>query len=268
MNNKQSKIQVEKVYAAAAEEPDIWPSSCEPSTNMSKTNEPGSSKSGPIDMAEEVNLPSPLADNDQAEPKAAKKTRGKQKINIEFIKAKSKRQITFYKRKSGLMKKAHELNQLTGTEVLLLMASETGNVYTYATPCLQPIITNPENKAFIQSCLAQDDNYVGSSWKTSDMNFENFKGPVEKPKVAESHGHYGFQAAPLRSIAEFPPSTYSSAAEVSENLDPLFSSYQFDQKLPPLQYMDRLPGNSFPDQTNESIILERNHDDESSFSDQ
>jgi len=51
------------------------------------------------------------------------------------------------------MKKAYELSTLTGTQVLLLVASETGHVYTFATPKLQPLITKPEGKNLIQSCL-------------------------------------------------------------------------------------------------------------------
>jgi hypothetical protein len=35
----------------------------------------------------------------------------------------------------------------------LLVASETGNVYTFATPKLQPLITKPEGKTLIQQCL-------------------------------------------------------------------------------------------------------------------
>jgi hypothetical protein len=37
--------------------------------------------------------------------------------------------------------------------VLLLVASETGHVYTFATPKLQPLITKPDGKNLIQSCL-------------------------------------------------------------------------------------------------------------------
>lgn len=81
-----------------------------------------------------------------------KKT-GRRKINIEFIEDKSRRHITFSKRKAGIMKKAYELSTLTGTQVLLLVASETGHVYTFATPKLQPLITKPEGKNLIQSCL-------------------------------------------------------------------------------------------------------------------
>lgn len=82
---------------------------------------------------------------------------GRRKINIEFIEDKSRRHITFSKRKAGIMKKAYELSTLTGTQVLLLVASETGHVYTFATPKLQPLITKPEGKNLIQACLNAPD---------------------------------------------------------------------------------------------------------------
>lgn len=41
--------------------------------------------------------------------------------------------------------------------MLLLVASETGHVYTFATPKLQPLITKPEGKNLIQSCLNAPD---------------------------------------------------------------------------------------------------------------
>eukprot|EP00013_Stygamoeba_regulata_P004901 CAMPEP_0177634924 /NCGR_PEP_ID=MMETSP0447-20121125/3627_1 /TAXON_ID=0 /ORGANISM="Stygamoeba regulata, Strain BSH-02190019" /LENGTH=213 /DNA_ID=CAMNT_0019136677 /DNA_START=83 /DNA_END=723 /DNA_ORIENTATION=+ len=82
---------------------------------------------------------------------------GRRKINIEFIEDKSRRHITFSKRKAGIMKKAYELSTLTGTQVLLLVASETGHVYTFATPKLQPLITKAEGKNLIQACLNAPD---------------------------------------------------------------------------------------------------------------
>eukprot|EP01100_Stratorugosa_tubuloviscum_P010021 TRINITY_DN424_c1_g1_i1.p1 TRINITY_DN424_c1_g1~~TRINITY_DN424_c1_g1_i1.p1 ORF type:complete len:122 (-),score=46.25 TRINITY_DN424_c1_g1_i1:396-761(-) len=85
------------------------------------------------------------------------KKSGRRKISIEYIEDKSRRHITFSKRKAGIMKKAYELSTLTGTQVLLLIASETGHVYTFATPKLQPLITKPEGKNLIQSCLNAPD---------------------------------------------------------------------------------------------------------------
>ena len=51
------------------------------------------------------------------------------------------------------MKKAYELSTLTGTQVLLLVVSETGLVYTFTTAKLQPLVTQPEGKNLIQACL-------------------------------------------------------------------------------------------------------------------
>jgi len=86
-----------------------------------------------------------------------KKKQGRRKIKIEFIEDKSRRQITFSKRKAGIMKKAYELTTLTGTQALLLIASETGHVYTFATPKLQPFVTRQDGKALIQRCLNSPD---------------------------------------------------------------------------------------------------------------
>ena len=89
-------------------------------------------------------------------PKPGKKTRGRVKVKMEFIKSKLRRYTTFSKRKTGIMKKAYELATLTGTQVMVLVASETGHVYTFATQKLQPIITSESGKLLIQVILASD----------------------------------------------------------------------------------------------------------------
>jgi pheromone receptor transcription factor len=117
--------------------------------------------------------PNPEDDDDDDE-KGGKERR---KIDIKFIQDKSRRHITFSKRKAGIMKKvsssardersinsrpclnrqkiliqfqAYELSVLTGTQVLLLVVSETGLVYTFTTPKLQPLVTKSEGKNLIQ----------------------------------------------------------------------------------------------------------------------
>jgi MADS-box transcription factor len=137
-------------------------------------------------------------DDDDDDDKTGRERR---KIEIKFIQDKSRRHITFSKRKAGIMKKvrspptvasrrastrlfwflrqhqlqhkhnppvayfsrhlradhlfffffqAYELSVLTGTQVLLLVVSETGLVYTFTTPKLQPLVTKPEGKNLIQ----------------------------------------------------------------------------------------------------------------------
>lgn len=92
-------------------------------------------------------------DDDDKPTKGSGQKQGRRKIKIEFIADKSRRHITFSKRKAGIMKKAYELSTLTGTQVLLLVVSETGLVYTFTTAKLQPLVTQPEGKNLIQACL-------------------------------------------------------------------------------------------------------------------
>ena len=49
------------------------------------------------------------------------------------------------------------MSTLTGTQVLLLVVSETGLVYTFTTPKLQPLVTKSEGKNLIQACLHAPD---------------------------------------------------------------------------------------------------------------
>ncbi|VDN54487.1 unnamed protein product [Dracunculus medinensis] len=82
---------------------------------------------------------------------------GRVKIKMEYIGNKLRRYTTFSKRKTGIMKKAYELSTLTGTQVMLLVASETGHVYTFATKKLQPMISSEAGKTLIQNCLNTPD---------------------------------------------------------------------------------------------------------------
>ncbi|XP_029721502.1 serum response factor homolog isoform X1 [Aedes albopictus] len=133
-------------------------------------------------------------------PSNGKKTKGRVKIKMEYIDNKLRRYTTFSKRKTGIMKKAYELSTLTGTQVMLLVASETGHVYTFATRKLQPMITSEAGKALIQTCLNSPDPPTGSSGdqRMSATGFEetelSYNIGDEDSKVRQlvyGHGHHG-----------------------------------------------------------------------------
>ncbi|KAI2637620.1 MADS box protein [Hypomontagnella submonticulosa] len=106
-------------------------------------------------------------DDDDDDEKGGRERR---KIEIKFISDKSRRHITFSKRKAGIMKKAYELSVLTGTQVLLLVVSETGLVYTFTTPKLQPLVTKAEGKNLIQACLNAPEPSQGNENGVDDAN--------------------------------------------------------------------------------------------------
>ncbi|KAH9325782.1 hypothetical protein KI387_005960, partial [Taxus chinensis] len=58
---------------------------------------------------------------------------GRGKIEIKRIENSTNRQVTFSKRRGGLMKKAHELSVLCDAELGLIIFSNTGKLFEYAT---------------------------------------------------------------------------------------------------------------------------------------
>ncbi|XP_048060006.1 serum response factor b isoform X3 [Megalobrama amblycephala] len=142
--------------------------------------------------------------------KPGKKTRGRVKIKMEFIDNKLRRYTTFSKRKTGIMKKAYELSTLTGTQVLLLVASETGHVYTFATRKLQPMITSETGKALIQTCLNSPDSPPRSDPSTDQrMSATGFEETDLTYQVSESEslGETKDALKPAFTVASLPGST-------------------------------------------------------------
>uniref|UniRef100_A0A8C8D6K8 Serum response factor n=1 Tax=Oncorhynchus tshawytscha TaxID=74940 RepID=A0A8C8D6K8_ONCTS len=142
--------------------------------------------------------------------KPGKKTRGRVKIKMEFIDNKLRRYTTFSKRKTGIMKKAYELSTLTGTQVLLLVASETGHVYTFATRKLQPMITSETGKALIQTCLNSPDSPPRNDPSTDQrMSATGFEETDLTYQVSESEslGETKDQLKPAFTVASLPGTT-------------------------------------------------------------
>ena len=57
---------------------------------------------------------------------------GRGKIEIKKIENANSRQVTFSKRRSGLLKKAHELAVLCDAEVALIIFSSTGRLFEFS----------------------------------------------------------------------------------------------------------------------------------------
>jgi hypothetical protein len=57
---------------------------------------------------------------------------GRKKVELKRIENKSSRQVTFSKRRNGLIKKAHELSVLCDVQVALLTFSNGGKLYEFS----------------------------------------------------------------------------------------------------------------------------------------
>ncbi|KYN42306.1 Serum response factor like protein [Trachymyrmex septentrionalis] len=142
-------------------------------------------------------------------PSNGKKTKGRVKIKMEYIDNKLRRYTTFSKRKTGIMKKAYELSTLTGTQVMLLVASETGHVYTFATRKLQPMITSDAGKALIQTCLNSPDPPPSGSSGDQRMSATGFEETELTYNIADDeqkHAHLIAHAHAAAAAAASPSS--------------------------------------------------------------
>lgn len=68
----------------------------------------------------------------QAPESSSQRKMGRGKIEIKRIENTTNRQVTFCKRRNGLLKKAYELSVLCDAEVALIVFSSRGRLYEYA----------------------------------------------------------------------------------------------------------------------------------------
>ncbi|KAJ4386650.1 transcription factor of the MADS box [Gnomoniopsis smithogilvyi] len=169
--------------------------------------------------------PSAGSDDDDDE----KGGRERRKIEIKFIADKSRRHITFSKRKAGIMKKAYELSVLTGTQVLLLVVSETGLVYTFTTPKLQPLVTKAEGKNLIQACLNAPEPNQGNDNGVDDSN------QVDSPEEPSGSHMQQQQGRGMPQNPHMPPSYMPNVGPIDPSSALAYSSYvqRGGQYMPP-----------------------------------
>lgn len=65
---------------------------------------------------------------------------GRKKIQIQPIKEERNRQVTFLKRKHGLMKKAYELSVLCNCEVALVIMTSNNKVIQYSSSDMDSLL--------------------------------------------------------------------------------------------------------------------------------
>ncbi|KAM0019798.1 putative transcription factor MADS-type1 family [Helianthus debilis subsp. tardiflorus] len=67
---------------------------------------------------------------------------GRGKVQLRRIESKINRQVTFSKRRGGLLKKAHEISVLCDAEVALIVFSNKGKLFEFSTDSWYPILSS------------------------------------------------------------------------------------------------------------------------------
>lgn len=89
---------------------------------------------------------------------------GRGRVQLKRIENKISRQVTFSKRRSGLLKKAHEISVLCDAEVGLIVFSTKGKLFEYATDsCMDRILERYERYCFTERQVGLADNQAPES---------------------------------------------------------------------------------------------------------
>ncbi|XP_066367886.1 uncharacterized protein [Miscanthus floridulus] len=102
---------------------------------------------------------------------------GRGKVQLKRIENKINRQVTFSKRRSGLLKKAHEISVLCDAEVALIIFSTKGKLYEYSTDsCMDKILERYERYSYAEKVL------ISAEFDTQLFSFcssENFSSSCQ-----------------------------------------------------------------------------------------
>ncbi|KAL2522998.1 Agamous-like MADS-box protein AGL8 [Forsythia ovata] len=90
---------------------------------------------------------------------------GRGRIQLKRIENKISRQVTFSKRRSGLLKKAHEISVLCDAEVALIVFSTKGKLFEYSTDSsMERIIERYERYSYAEKRLNMTEDESQEKW--------------------------------------------------------------------------------------------------------
>nr|AKI81899.1 FRUITFUL-like protein [Fagopyrum esculentum] len=90
---------------------------------------------------------------------------GRGKVELKRIENKINRQVTFSKRRTGLLKKAQEISVLCDAEVALIVFSPKGKLFNYSSDsCMERILERYERYSYLDKQLNPPDPSSFGSW--------------------------------------------------------------------------------------------------------
>ncbi|KAK1305878.1 MADS-box transcription factor 14 [Acorus calamus] len=108
---------------------------------------------------------------------------GRGRVQLKRIENKINRQVTFSKRRSGLLKKAHEISVLCDAEVALIVFSNKGKLFEYSTNAnMEGILEKYERYSMSEKEVVEVDIRSQGSW---NFEYSKLKSKVESLQKSE-----------------------------------------------------------------------------------
>nr|BAJ09452.1 MADS-box transcription factor [Tulipa gesneriana] len=110
---------------------------------------------------------------------------GRGRVQLKRIENKINRQVTFSKRRSGLLKKAHEISVLCDAEVALVVFSAKGKLYEYSTDAsMDRILERYERYSQAERAVTEADPESQASWC---LEYGRLKAKIEVLQKRQRH---------------------------------------------------------------------------------
>ncbi|XP_062418354.1 myocyte enhancer factor 2cb isoform X3 [Pungitius pungitius] len=187
---------------------------------------------------------------------------GRKKIQITRIMDERNRQVTFTKRKFGLMKKAYELSVLCDCEIALIIFNSTNKLFQYASTDMDKVLlkyteynephesrTNSDivetlRKKGLNGCDSPDpdaDDSVGHSPESEDkyrkIN-EDIDLMISRQRLCalSKKENKGSESPELETALLLTPSTEEKYKQINEEFDHMIKTHKIPQAVPQSNY--------------------------------
>ncbi|XP_044489839.1 agamous-like MADS-box protein AP1 [Mangifera indica] len=110
---------------------------------------------------------------------------GRGRVQLKRIENKINRQVTFSKRRGGLLKKAHEISVLCDADVALIVFSHRGKLFEYATDSsMERILERYERYSYAERQLVDPGPESTGNWS---LEFHKLKSKIELLQRSQRH---------------------------------------------------------------------------------
>ncbi|KAJ8493125.1 hypothetical protein OPV22_014846 [Ensete ventricosum] len=110
---------------------------------------------------------------------------GRGRVQLKRIENKINRQVTFSKRRSGLLKKAHEISVLCDADVAVIVFSTKGKLYEYSTDSsMEKILDRYQRYSYAERALVETDTESQENWC---HEYEVLKARIEALQNCQRH---------------------------------------------------------------------------------
>ncbi|KAL7091218.1 hypothetical protein ACP275_12G091900 [Erythranthe tilingii] len=111
---------------------------------------------------------------------------GRGKVELRRIENKINRQVTFSKRRAGLLKKANEISVLCDAEVALIVFSHKGKLFEFSSDsCMDRILEKYERYSFAERQLVVNEPQSPANWT---LEYSKLRARIDL--LQRNHRHY------------------------------------------------------------------------------